>query len=137
NPSWVFPAATSKNYRTFYRFADVANSNTAFRYMVPLLRMSEMYYIAAECAPDNVTAFSYLNTVRNNRGLVSLATTANLQTEIKKEYNKEFYGEGQLFYYYKRTKTTSIPNGSATSGNVTMDKTKYVLPLPQSETDFH
>ncbi|MDI3320579.1 RagB/SusD family nutrient uptake outer membrane protein [Pinibacter soli] len=137
NPCWIYPTATAKSYRTFYKFADVANINMTFRYMMPLIRMSEMYYIAAETTPDNTTAFNLLNTVRYNRGDANIPTTAVLATEIKKEYQKEFYGEGQLFYYYKRTKTTSIPNGSATSGNVTMDKTKYVVPIPQSETNFH
>ncbi|MBV4360176.1 RagB/SusD family nutrient uptake outer membrane protein [Pinibacter aurantiacus] len=137
NPCWIYPTASSKSYRTFYKFADVSNTDLKFRYMMPLIRISEMYYIAAETAPDNATAFGLLNTVRYNRGDANIPGTAVLATEIKKEYQKEFYGEGQLFYYYKRTKTTAIPNGSATSGNVTMDKTKYVVPIPQSETNFH
>lgn len=137
NPCWIYPTASSKTYRTFYKYADVADSRLTFRYMLPLIRISEMYYIAAETAPDNTTAFGYLNTVRYNRGDANIPATAVLATEIKKEYQKEFYGEGQLFYYYKRTKAATIANGSATSGNVTMDKTKYVVPVPQSETNFH
>jgi hypothetical protein len=137
NPDWIYPAASSKTYRTFYKYADVANNATVFRYMLPLIRKSEMYYIAAECAPDNTTALNYLNTVRFNRGLSNLPITATLATELKKEYQKEFYGEGQLFYYYKRINTTSVPNGSATSGNVTMNKAIYVVPVPQSETNYH
>jgi len=137
NPCWIYPAASSKTYRTFFKYADVADSKLTFRYMMPLIRMSEMYYIAAETAPDNTTAFSFLNTVRYNRGDANIPGTAVLATEIRKEYQKEFYGEGQLFYYYKRTKTASIANGSAASGSITMDKTKYVVPIPQSETNFH
>lgn len=137
NPDWIYPAATSKTYRTFYKFADVSTATMPFRYMLPMLRKSEMYYIAAECAPDLTTAFTYLNTVRYNRGISNLPGTAVLATELKKEYQKEFYGEGQLFYYYKRTNTATIPNGAATSGNITMNKTTYVLPLPQSETNYH
>ncbi|MNY63490.1 SusD family protein [compost metagenome] len=88
-----------------------------------------MYYIAAE-SEQNV---SYLNTVRNNRGLLNLAGTANLTTELLKEYQKEFFGEGQLWYYYKRLNSTTIPNPLSASGNVTMNATKYVVPLPLSE----
>jgi len=75
--------------------------------------------------------------VRLNRGLPNLTAGTVAVPEILKEYQKEFYGEGQLFYYYKRTNANAIPNGSTTSGNITMDKTKYVLPLPLSETGFH
>jgi hypothetical protein len=137
NPCWIYPSASNKTYRTFYKYADVADPNIKFRYMMPLMRISEMYYIAAETAPDNTTAFALLNTVRYNRGDANIPANAVLATEIKKEYQKEFYGEGQLFYYYKRTNATTIPNGSSASGNVAMDKTKYVVPVPQSETNFH
>lgn len=137
NPFWIFPNTGTKTYRTFYKFADVSTPSTSFRYMMPMLRKSEMYFIATECAPDETTALGYLNQVRQNRGLPNLAAGVVLATEIRKEYQKEFYGEGQLFYYYKRTNTTTVPIGSAASGTISMDKSKYVLPLPLSETGVH
>jgi hypothetical protein len=60
-----------------------------------------MYYIAAEAQTDKTLAFGYLNTVRKNRGLLDLPLTAVIATEIRNEYKREFYGEGQLFFYYK------------------------------------
>ncbi|MES2332027.1 MAG: RagB/SusD family nutrient uptake outer membrane protein [Bacteroidota bacterium] len=137
NPCWIYPNTGTKTYRTFYKYADVSSTSTSFRYTMPMIRKSEMYYIAAECAPDNTTALGYLNTVRLNRGLPNLTAGTVAVPEILKEYQKEFYGEGQLFYYYKRTNASAIPTGSAASGNITMDKSKYVLPLPLSETGFH
>ncbi|SMC64830.1 RagB/SusD family nutrient uptake outer membrane protein [Pedobacter africanus] len=136
NPQWAVPGNGSKTYRTFYKYADVIDKAKTFRFSIPMIKISEMFYIAAECEPVAATAIGYLNTVRNNRGLLSLAATANLNTELQKEYQKEFFGEGQLFYYYKRRNITSIPNGSAASGNVTMNASKYVLPLPLSETQY-
>lgn len=136
-PSWILPSVSSKTYRTFFKYADVIDKTRSFRLTIPLIRISEMYYIAAECEPDPSTAISYLNTVRYNRGISNLPNNAVLATEIKKEYMKEFYGEGQLFYYYKRINSTTIPNGAATSGNITMSSLKYVVPVPPSETDFH
>lgn len=133
NPNWIL-AATGKSYKTFYKYTDVVDKTKTFRYTVPLIRLSEMYYIAAECEPVVATAFNYINTVRNNRGLVNLATTVNLTTELQKEYQKEFFGEGQLFFYYKRRNVTTIPNATASTGNVTMNAAKYVFPLPLSET---
>jgi hypothetical protein len=57
-----------------------------------------------------------------------------MATEIQKEYQKEFWGEGQLFFYYKRTNKTSIPSAISGTANVTMTAAKYVVPLPLSET---
>ena len=48
---------------------------------------------------------------------------------------KEFFGEGQLFYYYKRLNVSTIPAGDD-SGDVTMNEAKYKFPLPDSETDY-
>jgi starch-binding outer membrane protein, SusD/RagB family len=133
--SWLI--AGNKSYRTFYKYAPPAEFNKAPQaYMVPLIRKSEVYYIAAEAEANSATARGYLNTVRFNRGLADLASNANINTELQKEYQKEFYGEGQLFYYYKRRGVTSIPNGNAATGNVSMNATKYVFPLPLSETQY-
>jgi hypothetical protein len=136
NLNWVVPANGGKTYRTFYKYADVIDKTRPFRSTIPLIKISEMFYIAAEAATDQVQALAYLNTVRNNRGLLNLTASAALNKELQKEYQKEFFGEGQLFYYYKRNKITSIPNGSSGSGNITMSAANYVLPLPLSETQY-
>jgi starch-binding outer membrane protein, SusD/RagB family len=138
NPNWIIPTGGNKTYRCFFKYADLDNKDSSelFRYRVPLLRLSEMYYIAAECESDPVAAFGYINTVRYNRGLTDLPATAVLETEIRKEYQKEFYGEGQLFFYYKRKNQVSVPRGGATSGNFTMSAKTYVVPLPKSESDY-
>ena len=95
-----------------------------------------MYYIAAETEADKNKAVDYLNKVRFNRGLTDLSYSVNLTTELQKEYQKEFFGEGQLFFYYKRRGVTSVHNGNSTSGNVSMNATKYVFPLPLSEMQY-
>ncbi|WP_443937785.1 RagB/SusD family nutrient uptake outer membrane protein [Pedobacter sp. MW01-1-1] len=126
-----------KPYYSFNKYADVTNKSMPFRFTVPLLKLSEVYYIAAECEPNNATALEYLNTVRNNRGLQSLSATANLPNELTLEYQREFIGEGQIFFYYKRKNLNAIPNGSAATGNIAMTKANYIAPLPLSETDFY
>lgn len=83
----------------------------------PMIRLTEMYYILAECASDVPTGLTYLNQVRAARNLTAPLTTvtvpdaAALATEITNEYRKEFIGEGQVFFYYKRKKTpfTALP----------------------------
>ncbi|HEY0174760.1 MAG TPA: RagB/SusD family nutrient uptake outer membrane protein [Pedobacter sp.] len=119
---------------TFYKFADLGDKTKPWRYIQPLIRKSELYYILAETEPDAATALGYLNTVRFNRNLTALTGTAVLATEIQKEYQKEFWGEGQLFFYYKRLNKTSIPSGISGTSNISMSAAKYAVPLPLSET---
>lgn len=70
---------------------------------IVLMRLAEMYYILAECAPDASTAAGYLNKVREARGIDAVTFSEETRlNEIEKEYRKEFYGEGQLFFFYKR-----------------------------------
>ena len=53
--------------------------------------------------------------------------------EIYKEYCKEFFGEGQMFYYYKRLAINTI----GVLRTIVIDpETVYVLPLPDNELDF-
>ncbi len=136
NPSWALATTGGKAYKTFFKYTDVLSPDSPARYKMPMLRMSELYYIMAECETDAAKGRALINTVRKNRGLTDLAATAVVNTELQKEYQKEFYGEGQLFFYYKRRNVTSIPNSAATSGNVTMNAAKYVIPLPLSETQY-
>lgn len=133
--SWfrVPPSGTSDF--TFFKFESVIVDTEDFRrFFQPLIRISEMYYIAAETHTDPVEAFKYLNTVLRKRGIPDLPLTANLQNEIQNEYTREFYGEGQLFYYYKRRALTAIPNGSLATGNLTVGAQQYVVPVPESES---
>jgi hypothetical protein len=55
---------------------------------------------------DTLTATSLLDSVRVHRNIPKYTLAAlgpdSLNTEIRKEYQKEFLGEGQMFYYYKR-----------------------------------
>ncbi|MDQ0636726.1 hypothetical protein QF042_000291 [Pedobacter sp. W3I1] len=132
NLNWQIPSTGIKSYRTFYKYADVVDKAKTFRFTVSLLKISEMYYIAAECEPVAADGINQLNIVRFNRGLTNLATTANVNTELQKEYQKEFFGEGQLFYYYKRRNVTSVGNGTG-SGNITIVP---VVPLPLSESQY-
>lgn len=126
----------AKAYPTFVKYQDTNNSGYASNRTVPLIRMSEMYLIAAECEPDLATAKSYLNEIRVKRNFGALsdnATSVELTTAILKEYRREFIGEGQLFYFYKRTKATSIIAGN-TNKALTMSSANYTFPIPLSET---
>ncbi|MEN7550227.1 RagB/SusD family nutrient uptake outer membrane protein [Rapidithrix thailandica] len=134
NSCWKIPVTGGKNFRTFFKYEDILDKEIPFRFLQPLIKMSEMYYIVAECEQN----IDYLNTVRYHRGLTDLESTANLESELQKEYTKEFFGEGQLFFYYKRKNVSRILNGSSTSGYsyYNMSADTYVLPMPESETRY-
>lgn len=119
------------------KFWQVTGSTTGcdwIKSMVPVERVSEVYYIAAETAPSVEVGLGYLNTIRSNRGiepLSGISTVERLEQEITKEYQKEFFSEGQLFYYYKRKAFTIIP-GTTIPGSASV----YVLPIPQAELAY-
>jgi hypothetical protein len=106
--------------------------------VAPAIRLSEMYYIASECAydADPVSAQLYLNTVRINRGMgvpLTVGSKDELLQELIKEARKEFYAEGQIFYMYKRLNNTI----AGQLGNSTPPSDKvFVLPLPDNEIEF-
>lgn len=135
---WGKPA--TKNYKTFLKYADIEDKAKPFRNTLPILKLSEMYYIAAECEPNPNTAIDYLNKVRYQRNLGTPVNAAELRTELTKEYQKEFFGEGQLFFYYKRNNFLTIPRGDHATANYIMGtasnlSVKYVVPFPYGETN--
>ncbi len=133
--SWPL-ASTGVGFRTFVKFQDVTDTKLNRRHLIPLIRISEMYYIAAESTDEPAEALNYLNTVRQHRNLlVDVIDYSKLDQEITKEYLKEFYGEGQVWYYYKRKRKTDIFSVNVTSLTKTMTLADYTIPLPLVETD--
>lgn len=104
---------------------------------VNLMRIPEVYYIAAEAyllSGDNLKSIEMLDKVRIRRGnSTPLSTSLNkdeIMDEIKKEYEKEFVAEGVLFFQYKRWGTPILP--LSTEQDKMTDK-EYVLPFPEME----
>ncbi|MDR0766543.1 MAG: RagB/SusD family nutrient uptake outer membrane protein [Odoribacteraceae bacterium] len=107
---------------------------------IPIMRLPEAYYIAAEAAlarGKKTDAVAYLNTVREHRNISPLDENLaedDIQEEIRKEYVKEFICEGQLFFYYKRRDSETIQFYSSYSGPVA--RAVYRLPLPDDEIEY-
>ena len=57
-----------------------------------------------------------------------------LKNLIRAEYVREFIGEGQLFFYYKRNGLQNIPDGATVGSVKSMSLDSYVFPLPEGET---
>lgn len=104
--------------------------------LVPVIRLSEMNYILAETAGTVSEGIGYLNAVRQVRGLPALATTGTasyLEAEIQKEYRKDLYAEGQLFYYYKRKNVMRMQFMTADIPSLAI----YTLPIPLLELEYN
>ena len=127
------------NWRTtggnsyFYKYSDMVNPGDIRNTMVPLIRLGEMYLIAAESQSDDIGGgLSYVNTLRSNRGVTQL--TELDRNLLQYEYIRELYGEGQLFFMYKRMFTRVIFSSNE-SENPEASNAIFVVPLPQSETE--
>lgn len=125
--------STVGNARYFYKYADMTETGKIENTMIPMIRLGEMYLIAAESQSDNLAqGVAYVNILRKNRGVSNLGTlTRDL---LRNEYIRELYGEGQLFFYYKRT-FTPILRSVTNSKNVQPSDKVFVIPLPDSETE--
>ncbi|MDE7127050.1 MAG: RagB/SusD family nutrient uptake outer membrane protein, partial [Bacteroidales bacterium] len=119
-----------------YEAMEVDGKN--YPYMIPVLRMSEMYLIAAECynaSGDTDLAYRRLNTLRNARQTSSVSTA--IEANIEYEYIREFAGEGQLFWYYKRKNAQTITAiYDRSKPDITVGTAGYLFDLPQSEDGF-
>lgn len=133
-----------KNYST--KYMQPTSGNTQYLFRLPVMRLSEAYYIAAECQlklnHDVAAAITLLNTVRSHRNLVDGLSAAlsesDAMEEIRKEYTKEFMCEGQLYYFYKRLNYEQIPIPTAVGNTVSYSYAmpSYVFPLPDDETEY-
>ncbi len=106
---------------------------------VPMIRLTEMYYIAAECQLQTNPAEAYrlLNEVRVSRNLSVLPEYLQMDVEallnqIVYESRKDFWGEGKLFYLYKRlNKGIELPDRT-----IPASKDLFELPIPQDELEY-
>ena len=121
---WITPYSDGSSF--------VLKKYTGVNY-IPMFKISELYLIAAECAQGKA-AYDYLNKLRNHRGLSSIAPTDDLAGYIFQEYRREFIGEGQMFFYYKRKAMETI----GAENNIAHQDVNavYNLPIPTVEIDF-
>ena len=106
--------------------------------LIPVVRLSEMYYIMCEYLADtNISkGISMLQELRVARGAKTALDPAMPKDKfLEAVYNdatREFIVEGQTFYLYKRL------NRPMYNGATPIDMSdKYVLPLPNSERAYY
>lgn len=104
---------------------------------IPLLRLPEMYYIVCENSEGDEAAY-YINIVRNRRGISSsknvVCDTPEQRTDaLLREYRKEFYAEGQFFYFLK---SHGVTGSLAHSPEVSLSTENFIFPLPDAEREY-
>ena len=113
-----------------------------FTNLIPLMRISEAYLIAAECMMETnkSKAIGYMNFLKEKRKisenyyLPDNITGEELEKAIIKEYRKEFGQEGQLFFCYKRLGLKTFDGIQFVKGD--MGDEQYRLPYPVVEQDL-
>ena len=111
--------------------------NTNANELVPLVRLPEMYYILCEYTEDYQQSRSYINYVRNRRGysasLNEQYTTVDGKVQaLDKEYRKEFYAEGQYWFFMKSHGLTEIPYAP----DIRLTEENFIFPLPDAEIQY-
>jgi len=102
---------------------------------MPVMRISEMHLIVAECSNDEEEAFDHLNRLRAARGVAKANQALGLMNLVEAEFRREFIGEGQLFWFYKRQNRTQIPSSKDFNNMIEMEQSFYLFDLPQGEKD--
>lgn len=131
NPSGtVCPAL--KKYWYDSSNADANYLSTKYQ-IVPMLRLSEMYLIAIETSTSLDEVQSLYKTYMTSCEYTLYTPFASLEDakkEMVNEYRREFYGEGQMFFTYKRLASKSMLWNSDA-----ITESNYILPLPSTEYD--
>ena len=113
------------------------------------IKLIEAYYIAAEAAGklgNSATGWIYLDNAREARGIQKFGYDVGmdwLNIYLAREYTREFVGEGQKFFFFKR-QNKGFDNefngckevkGNTDNASDQDKEARFVLPLPKSEID--
>lgn len=128
-------SSTHANNRYLMKYDEPTGTNTYYKYKMPLMRTSEMYLIRSEVEyrqGDADAARATLNRLRVARNLPALnEMPADFELELIREYRREFLGEGQLFFLYKRLNRPVILYAEVDA----VAEKVYTFPLPITETE--
>lgn len=130
--SLTYPTLKKYYYDTSATY-DLAELLTR-REIVPIIRLSEIYLILMETTTDlseaNTLYRDYMK-ARNVNITTDFTSLKEVKSEVVNEYMRDFYGEGVMFYVYKRLGMETMKWFSSEK----MGEEQYILPLPSSEFD--
>ncbi|MCC8174286.1 MAG: RagB/SusD family nutrient uptake outer membrane protein, partial [Odoribacter sp.] len=113
--------------------------NASLPVRIPFIKLGKVCLIAAEALnqlDELGDAAQFVMKMQLSKGLSIVEELENngqlnketLAEEIRHEYYREFWGEGQLFYFFKRMNDASIMAYDGTL--IQMNDSKYTLPIP-------
>lgn len=141
---WQVSSGVGETGYMFIKYKEIdkptVGSDAEYFYAIfmSLIRLSEVYYIAAECEPELSDKYVWLNEMRERRGLPVLPVISeeDFMTRLRLEYLREFQGEGQIFFMYKRLFGSIITGENGYDLNTYDAKEEnYVLPMPSKEIE--
>ena len=156
----IFGNEQDDDYRLLYQFEKKYRGYRTLKYhkqeekssggrwgnpMIPMIRMSEVYYIAAEaiCDKNLAEARDYVETVKEGRGVtvdLSSLDKNGLINMILNDVQRELLGEGQVFFMFKRLNRQVLrysgTGSSAKKTPILPTEENFVLPLPDSESNI-
>lgn len=121
------------NYKIFNKYQ---GKDSLYSQMIPMIKISEMYLIAAEAEENAADGVEYFNELRNHRGLEGIRSSW-LAWSLEEEWRREFIGEGQLFFYYKRNNLDEIKSAYSEYGSISIKSVNYKLPIPDGELKYN
>jgi hypothetical protein len=100
-----------------------------------MIKLAEMYFILAECehaaGGDPLPTLEIINTARG--GVIQLdPEDFDFQKTLIVEFRKEFLGEGQLWFLYKRLNMVSFDRFAQLNHSLEQLQA-YIFPLPDAE----
>ncbi len=142
-------AAGSQGYIfTKYKSIDQPDPNDEdseyfYAKMIPLVRLQEMYYIASACEEDPTNQVKWFDAARARRGCSPSMYVSYYWAYgygrffLMNEFLREFYGEGQSYYFFKRLPViTGYEPGMVAyyfNGSAQANTTVATPPLPEDE----
>lgn len=151
---WEQASATGMSGYVFTKYKPISrpdetdeDSEYFYSRMIPLLKLSELYLIATECEPEKADGLKWYNAERMSRGCTEFPEAyAELIDSyfggwpmlLSQEYMREFWGEGQVFFWLKRTVISpGYPSGTVSpydnGSEMASGQLNIQPPLPEGE----
>ena len=113
----------------------IPDSANIYPKKMPMIKLSEMYLLIAECSfdTDKDKALECINTLRDHRVRSNTHWQYLEKENIFDEMRREYVGEGQMWYAYKRNHH-ALPGNNIVSEIEPSDDI-FVFPLPDAEIE--
>lgn len=122
----------------FYKYADLTDVGLVENTLVPMIRLGEMYLILADLYDDvseRPLMGAWVNRLREHRGVEPMDESKYAPRFLNYEIVRELYGEGQIFFFYKRNYSSILKVFESPSQFTRASEKLYVVPLPDTETE--